>query len=279
MEAASRSTERNGPGRFRLANRIVIVALALAGVAAGFRLWWRGRPDRHLAEAERSLVAGDWGEASRWLELPDRSTKTRERAGLLRARLALASGRPKDAIDPLRTIAPTSPHWAEAAFWKGRVLHAVGNTPQAIVWLKTALQGKGDDPETLRWLASAAYELGDRATLDDALRTLTSVDPRDARAWRTLGLVILEDLDGGELELERARDAYQRSLRLDPGQPKIRHELAEVLVKLGVLDEAERQLRLCEGHVAAADWADLKAQLLWKRGEREGCRAVLDAAL
>ena len=253
--------------------------LALAVVASGGWLWWRWRPTQHLAEAARCLEAGRWEEASAWLEVPEKTPETREPALLLRARVALAEGRPEAAVSSLRGVRAEGPNSAEAAYLKGRVLQEVGNTPQAIVWYKTALAGRPHDPEILRRLSAAAYDLGDRGTLLAALKTLTEVAPRDARAWRTLGLVTLEDPEGGERESDLAIQAYERSLQLDPGQPRARLELAEVLVRVGRFDEAERQLRDCKPHILRSEWSNLMSQVAWGKGDRERCLAIVEDGL
>ena len=60
--------------------RRLIPALLLASAMAGAWLWWRGRPERHLAEAGRFLDAGAWYEAIGWIVLPESTPATRERA-------------------------------------------------------------------------------------------------------------------------------------------------------------------------------------------------------
>jgi tetratricopeptide (TPR) repeat protein len=254
-------------------------SLVLAAAAAGGTAWWRGRPERHLREAQRWLDEGSTERAAPWLELPERISATRDRARILRARIALAGGRPRDAVAPLQQVDPLGPWAAEAAFWKGRTLYAVGNTPLAIAWLRTALADRPTDAETLRWLAAAAYDLGDRRTVLESLQAVTSLEPSDTRAWRTLALVTQEEPDGGVPELDAARSAYEKALALDPDQPQVRMELAGVLVKLGQYDQAEHQLALCRGRVPEADRADLLAQSAFARGESDRCHAIVDAGL
>jgi Flp pilus assembly protein TadD len=259
--------------------RLAAVVLALAAAGVGASVWWRGRPERHLGEAERQLAEGSWDLAAPWLDLPERAAATRDRALILRARVALEGGRPGDAVAPLQGVDPRGPRAAEAAFWKGRTLYAVGNTPLAISWLRTALAARPNDAETLRWLAAAAYDLGDRHTLRESLKTLTNIEPGDARAWRTRALMIREEPDAGELELGAARIAYETSLKLDSNQPAVRLELAEVLVRQGRYAEADRQLARCLGRVPEAGRADLLAQSAWLRGEQDHCLAIVDASL
>ncbi|MFO0951157.1 MAG: tetratricopeptide repeat protein [Isosphaeraceae bacterium] len=267
-----------GPGARPVRAVLAVVLLATAGAAA--LAWWvAGRPERHLAEAARQAAAGEWDEASAWLVLPESRPATRDRALLLRARIALELGRPAEAVAPLNAVDADGPQAAEAAYWKGRALRAVGNTPLAMLWFRTALEKRPDDPETLRWLAAAAYDQGDRTTLLRSLRRLTTVRPDDAPAWRTLALVTLEEPDGGELEFDLARRAYETSLKLDPAQPRVRLELAGVLIKQGRFDEAAAQLDRCKGFVPESDRAALLAEEAWERGDRAACREAVERGL
>jgi Flp pilus assembly protein TadD len=225
------------------------------------------------------LSAGAWHQAAPWLNLPEATKATRDRALILRARIALERGRPKDAVAPLQGVDPRGRWAAEAAFWKARTLYAAGNTPLAISWFQSALAARPTDAETLRWLAAAAYDLGDRRASLQSLKRLTAVKPDDARAWRTLALVMWSDPDAGELQLSAARVAYEKSLTLDPAQPLVQLELADVLVRMGQYAEAERQLTRCHGQVSEADRADLLAQCAWFRGERDRCGAIVATGL
>jgi tetratricopeptide (TPR) repeat protein len=256
----------------RIRPGLAILVLSLAAAGVGVRLWLRERPERYLREAERLLAEGSWDQADPWLDLPEHEKATRDRALILRVRVALESGRLRDAVAPLQRVDPRGPQGTEAAYWKARTLYAVGNTTLAILWFRTALEARPADAETLRWLATAAYDLGDRRTLHESLETLTKVKPDDARAWRTLALVTWTDPGAGELELGAARVAYERSLRLDPSQPAARLELAEVLVKMGGYEQAERQLALCLGKVPEANRTYLLAQSAWFQGKGDRCR-------
>ena len=225
-------------------------------------------------EASRLIESGSPADAAVWLELPEAVPATRDRAMLLRARAAIQLGRPADAVSPLNKVDPAGPSAADAAFWKGRTLHAVGQYAQAVRWFRAALEGRHDDAEFHRRLAAAAYDLGDRATAIQALQDATRLDPGDARSWRTLGLIFKENVDHG-----LARDAYLRSLELDPIQPAVRLELAEVSLASGLHAEAERQLAACQYHVPEDDRAALLARCLVARGEPSRARAIIDGTL
>jgi tetratricopeptide (TPR) repeat protein len=251
------------------------VLSSLATVIAGWScFWWSGRPERQLAEAERCLALDDFGGVLSSLELPEATARTRDRALLLRARAALARGRPADAVQPLGAIDPNGPCSIDASFWKGRTLLAVGQYRRAIDWLRSVVDRRPDDAESRRWLAAASYESGDRRTALAELRQVIRLVPEDPRAWRTVALLLKEDV-----ETEQAREAYSTALRLDPSQPQVRLEFAEVLITSGRYDEAGSQLEACSGLVPEADRLDLLARILLDRGERDRLLALLERAL
>src|SRR5262249_29620277 len=144
----------------------------------------------------------------------------------------------------------------------------------AIPWFRAALKHRPGDSESNRWLAAAAYDLGDRSTVMAALEAVTRLDPRDARAWRTLGEVYRENV-----EYEQARAAFERLRALDRAQPEVRLALAEMLLKVGDLAAAERELAACRGRVAEGRRAELLAELLRMRGDVAGLRATVAAGL
>jgi tetratricopeptide (TPR) repeat protein len=251
-----------------------LIVAALGGLIMLAGSWWRGRPARHLAAAEHALQRGDPNSALDWLALPERTPETREPAALLRARAALERGRPAEAMRPLDRIDPQGPLAIEAAFWKARTLLAAGESTLALAWFRGYLQARPDDLEAWRWMATAAYEIGSRDEAVRALRSLVTRRPGDAPAWRTLGLIHKENV-----EYEEADDAYRRSLAADSQQPRVRFEWAEVLVELGRFDEAEAELARCLGAVPEADRATLLARCRAARGDLNGQRTILDAAL
>jgi len=236
--------------------------------------WWAGRPERRLAEAERCLAIGDYLEVPSWLVLPEATASTRDRALLIRARTALALGRPAEAVQPLDAVDRNGPSATDASFWKGRTLLAVGQFLRATDWLRVAVARRPEDPEAHRWLAAALYELGDSKSALGELREVVRLAPDDPRAWRTIAVLLKEGV-----EPERAREAYLNSLRVDPRQPQARLELAEVLNTLGHHDDAARQLEACSGGVPEGDRLALLAKGVMARGDQEELQTMLDRAL
>ncbi|WP_435009479.1 tetratricopeptide repeat protein [Tundrisphaera lichenicola] len=248
------------------------ILLAFAVVAVVY-VWRAGRAERHLVEAEQLLARGDYAALPDWLALPEATPATRDRALLIRARMALARGKPDEAVGPLDAIDGDGPRAVDAWFWKGRTLLAVGQPLRAAGWFRSVVDRRPDDADAHRWLAAASYDLGDHKTSLVELREVTRLDPDDPRAWRTMALLLKEDDD-----LEPARSAYEQALHLDPAQPPVRLELAEVLTTQGQYDEAERQLGLCSGKVPEGDRLEILARCYRARGDREKLRSLIDRA-
>lgn len=253
--------------------RTVIVGAVMLAITAALWIWWRGRPERHLGWAER-LVERDPSAALAWLDLPEATEATRDRARVVRARVALARGRPGDAVGPLDAVDDEGPQAGEAAYWKGRTLYAVRQYLQALQWFQRAAALRPEDPDIHRWIAAAAYDLGARDLAFDALRTACRLEPDHAPTWRTLALMSKE-----QIEWEQARDAYQTTLELDANQPEVRLEFAAVLKELGSYEEAEAQLDACKRRVPEAERLGLLAECLYLRGDRDRLPSLLEEAL
>ena len=163
---------------------------------------------------------------------------------------------------------------ADFAYWKGRTLYEARQPLLALTWFQTASKLRPDDVDSARWVACAAYDLGDRSTAVHALETVTRLAPEDARVWRTLGTIFLENV-----KYEEARPAFERSLVLDRAQPQVRLELAGTLIKLGDADAAIRELGLCKGRVPEGDRAELLAESLRMKGDVDGFREAVATGL
>jgi tetratricopeptide (TPR) repeat protein len=272
--SVGRPVEWRGP-RGRVRSWLVIAwSATFVLIGTGVDAWWRSRADRHLAEGERLLEENQPDEAIRWLGVPEATYHTRDRAFLLRARAALARNSPSDAMDPLFQVNAAGPWAADAEYWKGRTLEAVQQTAEAIECFHTAANLRPNDSEIHCRLAKANDELGATAHALTELKIVFRLRPGDAWAPRSIGLIFLR-----HAQYDQARQAYEQSLKLDPDQPQVRLELATALVKLGQLDEAERQLELCQGRTVTAEHAELLAHCRLARGDALGCRATLDMAI
>lgn len=254
---------------------LAVVCASTVLLLLGVAFWWYGRPQRHLAEAERLISENRLKEALAWLELPEATPQTREQSLLLRVRILLARRRPDAAQRLLDRVDWSDPRSAEAGFWKGRALQMSQRIPEAITWYLKASAARPDDPEIYRWLAAADFELGAPTHALSELEKLIRLKPNDSPALRSMGVIYLQMSEFGA-----AREAFERSLAIDPSDPSLRRELAFALLNSGDPEEAQRQLELCQGQGGGdADSAELLARCQLARGDRIGCRSTLDAAV
>jgi tetratricopeptide (TPR) repeat protein len=144
----------------------------------------------------------------------------------------------------------------------------------AIAWLRKAWKARPNDAEIPRWIAVAAYDLGDRTTALDALEAVTKLQPDDAKAWRTMGLIQKE-----KARYQAALAAYDASLKIDRAQPAVRFERAETLAALGRFADAEAALKESRGGASAADRAALLARCQIGQGNLDAAKSTLAAAL
>lgn len=83
-----------------------------------------------------------------------------------------------------------------------------------------------------------AAQNGDLGQAAAAFRKAVEVDPTDAEAWDSLGVVLVRAGDE-----ERGVEAFRRALRAVPGHPEAHRNLAVVLDRQGRAAEAARHYR------------------------------------
>jgi predicted Zn-dependent protease len=95
----------------------------------------------------------------------------------------------------------------------GLTLSQHGRDADAVRWLRAALNERSDDVEVRLTLARSLGRAGDDSAALALLEAHVIEQPLDARAWLNLGVA------AARLgRIERAREAWSKVLRLDPGQ-------------------------------------------------------------
>lgn len=117
-------------------------------------------------------------------------------------------------------------------------------------------------PRLLPWCAALLLALGGCATNRDRLpwriepvQTVTHGLGASAGGYYVVG----RQIEQGSRDWLRAADAYRQALKLDPGHVDARNALAVLLARLGLLPDAEAQLRMALQ--AAPQRADLHSNL------------------
>jgi tetratricopeptide (TPR) repeat protein len=135
-----------------------------------------------------------------------------------------------------------------------------------------ALQVKADDPGLL-YARGLAYAEGDKVDLAVAdFRRVLEIKPGDIEASNALGYTLADndrDLDEAKRLIEAARSAR-------PADPAIADSWGWLQYRLGHLDNAEQVLRVAWQQRKDADVGVHLAEVLWKKGERDEAKKLLD---
>ncbi|MGD9872345.1 MAG: tetratricopeptide repeat protein, partial [Thauera sp.] len=134
-----------------------------------------------------------------------------------RGATAALLGRPLAASELFRASLAKGPSEPARAWTElGKALFVLERFPEAIAAMREAVRIAPDDPDHRYWLAVA---LKDGGHLDEAIRInrdLSVAYPNEPRIWRQLGYAQVLAARAPE-----GIEALERSLALDPGQPRV----------------------------------------------------------
>ncbi|MCE5324513.1 tetratricopeptide repeat protein [bacterium] len=153
----------------------------------------------------------------------------------------LDQGKPKQAIDQLKTAIKMNPSFARGHNALGFIYLKQGKLDAAIKELNRALKINPDFPLAHSNIGSAYATLG---KTDEAIRHFKKaikMKPNYSDTHYSLANVLVEQgmIDEGIAE-------YRQALRYNPDMAKAHCKLASVLITLGRVDEAELHLRLAQ---------------------------------
>lgn len=125
----------------------------------------------------------------------------------------------------------------------------------------------GDRVAALMRSGVEAAQSGDLDQAAAAFRKAVEVDPTDAEAWDSLGVVLVRTGDEA-----RGVEAFRRALRVAPGHPEAHRNLAVVLDRQGRAAEAARHYRafLAKSPGDSPDRATIMARLEEMGARRTG---------
>jgi tetratricopeptide (TPR) repeat protein len=125
----------------------------------------------------------------------------------------------------------------------------------------------GDRVAALMRTGIDAVQSGELDQAVAAFRKAVEVDPTDAEAWDSLGVVLVRSGDEA-----RGVEAFRRALRAAPGHPEAHRNLAVVLDRQGRIAEAARHYRafLAKSPADSPDRATIMARLEEMGARRTG---------
>ncbi|MEW6218413.1 MAG: tetratricopeptide repeat protein [Thermodesulfobacteriota bacterium] len=169
---------------------------------------------------------------------------------LLKGMALAALGRMREAIDTLRAGLdgqPANPAWGWNSL--GRIYSFLGLWPEAIEAFREAVRL---DPANLAWTGELGVALKDGGLRQEALflfERLADQKPEDPFPWRQLGYT-----NALLFRPEAAIPALERSLALDPRDPKVWNALLEMYHAAGRTDDVRRGFQRL--FVLDRAWAD-----------------------
>ena len=120
-----------------------------------------------------------------------------------------------------------------------------------------------------------SQEINDLTTMEVDLRKIIQLNPNSPVAYNSLGYYLADRSD----RIEEAYELIQRAVELAPNDPAIIDSLGWVQYRLGLYDEARKNLdkayELYPDHEVAAHLGEV----LWVMGEKSAARAVWRKAL
>ncbi len=147
---------------------------------------------------------------------------------ILLSKIYQALGDNAKALEYAEKAAESDPTKTAPLKRKGQVFEALKKNDKARLAYLKAMELDEKDPETYALLANQEFKKGNKKAALEWLKMGVRRNPSSATAFRNLarGYVRVKDYD-------KAKEAYQRALALDPNNGALRYEYAKLLKKLG----------------------------------------------
>lgn len=144
-----------------------------------------------------------------------------------------------------------------------------GNDQAAIAAYTRGLHALPHDVELLYGRALSEADIDTAAAISDLRRVLV-LKPDDIEAMNALGYTLADS----NQHLQEATQLLRKALAAKPQEPAIIDSWGWLQYRLGKLDEAEKTLRRAWDKSKDADIGVHLGEVLWKRGDTAGARAV-----
>jgi tetratricopeptide (TPR) repeat protein len=144
---------------------------------------------------------------------------------------------------------------AEARLLLGTTKMQAQDYAEALVDLKRAAELNPQLPDVFSYYGLALLSTGDMAAAADAFRKELESNPNDFVSNLQMGVIFKQDQ-----RYDEARSSFDRALRVRPGDPGVRYQLATLELSLGNVEQACSQLEeliketphFVEAHVSLA---------------------------
>ncbi len=155
------------------------------------------------------------------------------------------------------------------------LLNQAKRTDEAYALLEKAVQKYPESPELLYDYALNAERVGNFKVMEDTLSKVIKMKPDFAAAYNALGYSYADR----NIKLIEAKALIEAATKLSPEDHYIMDSLGWVYYRLGDMGHAVEQLRRAYAIQQDPEIAAHLAEVLWKQGQREEARQILDQAL
>ncbi|MFD1122003.1 tetratricopeptide repeat protein [Methylophilus flavus] len=155
------------------------------------------------------------------------------------------------------------------------MLNQAKRTKEAYALLEKAVQTYPDSPELLYDYALNAERVGNFKVMEDTLNKVIKLKPDFAAAYNALGYSYADR----NINLVEAKNLIETATKLSPEDHYIMDSLGWVYYRLGDIGHAIEQLRRAYAIQQDPEIAAHLAEVLWKQGQREEAKQILDQAL
>ena len=155
------------------------------------------------------------------------------------------------------------------------MLNQAKRTNEAYALLEKAVQTFPDSPELLYDYALNAERVGNFKVMEDTLNKVIKLKPDFAAAYNALGYSYADR----NINLVEAKNLIETATKLSPEDHYIMDSLGWVYYRLGDIGHAIEQLRRAYAIQQDPEIAAHLAEVLWKQGQREEAKQILDQAL
>ena len=193
-----------------------------------------------------------------------------------RERLGDSSGATSDYE---RLVAYNGPLAPAALDGLGRLARRAGDPHMAVAFHQRALAGR-DDPGFRANLGIALIETGQLEPALEQLEAAADARPDRVSTWQALGVVYARLGEKDRSQLTKAKQAYERAIKLDPEDWRSRFNYALLAERFGKFDVALRHYEIAF-HLEPRAWsaAANMAKIYGETGKTKKALELLDKAL
>ncbi|HSH85783.1 MAG TPA: tetratricopeptide repeat protein [Methylophilus sp.] len=155
------------------------------------------------------------------------------------------------------------------------LLNQAKRTDEAYALLEKAVQKYPESPELLYDYALNAERVGNFKVMEETLGKVIKMKPDFAAAYNALGYSYADR----NIKLIEAKALIETATKLSPEDHYIMDSLGWVYYRLGDMGNAAEQLRRAYAIQQDPEIAAHLAEVLWKQGQRDEAKQILDQAL